>query len=190
MTLQLRGLRLWLGQRLLVDRLDAQVAPGEVQALSGPSGRGKSSLLAHLCGLLLPPLRGLGLLFQNDLLFPHFSVAQNLLFALPAGQPPAMRAALAEQALADAGLAGFGSRRPHTLSGGQHARVALLRALLARPGELLLYEPYSRLDLPLRAAMRAFVFGKLQALRMPCVLVTHDAADIPAGATRIELPAR
>ena len=208
--LHLRGLHLWLGDRLLVGPLDAQVAPGQVLALTGPSGCGKSSLLAQLCGLLAPPLRatgevwldgralhtlpteqrGLGLLFQDDLLFPHFSVLQNLLFALPAGQPAPVRRALAEQALADAGLAGFGPRRPHTLSGGQRARVALLRALLARPGALLLDEPFSRLDLPLRAAMRAVVFGQLQQLRMPCVLVTHDPADIPPGAQHIALPAR
>ena len=210
MTLALRGLRLWLGERLLVDRLDLQVAPGQVLALTGPSGCGKSSLLAHLCGLLVPPLRGegevwldgralhglptesrgLGLLFQDDLLFPHFSVAQNLLFAMPPGQAQPVRLAQAEQALAEAGLAGFGSRRPHTLSGGQRARVALLRALLARPGALLLDEPFSRLDLPLRAAMRTFVYQRLQRLRMPCVLVTHDADDLPPGAQCIALPGR
>lgn len=210
MTLRLRGLRLWLGDRLLVDRLDAEVAPGEVLALTGPSGCGKSSLLAHLCGLLDPAMRGegevwlgsralhtlpteqrgLGLLFQDDLLFPHLTVLQNLLFGLPAGPAPAARAALAEQALSDAGLAGFGGRRPHTLSGGQRARVSLLRALLARPGALLLDEPFSRLDLPLRESLRAFVFSRLRQELMPCVLVTHDEADIPPGATRIRLEMR
>lgn len=210
MTLQLRGLRLWLGDRLLVDRLEAEVAPGQVLALTGPSGCGKSSLLAHLCGLLDAPLRGegevwlagralhglpteqrgLGLLFQDDLLFPHLNVLQNLLFALPAGASTSTRHAQAGQALADAGLAGFGARRPHTLSGGQRARVALLRALLAGPGALLLDEPFSRLDVPLRAAMRSFVFDQIQRLQMPCVLVTHDADDIPPGALQINLPAR
>ena len=208
MSLRLRGLRLWLGDRLLVDGFDANVGPGEVLAVTGPSGSGKSSLLAHLCGLLEPGLRGagefrldgrplhdlptehrrLGLLFQDDLLFPHFTVLQNLLFAAPAGPAP-MRRAQAEQALAQAGLAGFGPRRPHTLSGGQRARVALLRALLARPGALLLDEPFSRLDLPLRQAMREFVFGQLRQHRMPCVLVTHDEADVPAGALRRSLGA-
>ena len=206
--LQLRGLRLWLGTQLLVDRLDATVAPGQVLAITGPSGCGKSSLLACVCGLLAPPLRGdgevwlggeplhtrpteqrgLGLLFQDDLLFPHLSVLQNLLFALPAGQPAAVRMAQAEQALADAGLAGFGPRRPHTLSGGQRARVALLRALLAQPRALLLDEPFSRLDLPRRAAMRDLVFGTLRRLQLPCVMVTHDLADIPPDAVHIALP--
>ncbi len=203
MSLQLQGLRLWLGDHLLVDRLDASVGPGEVLVLMGPSGSGKSSLLAHLCGMLGSGLRGegqvwldgrpvhglptearrLGLLFQDDLLFPHFTVLQNLLFALPAGAAQARREQ-AEQALAQAGLAGFGARRPHTLSGGQRARVALLRALLARPGALLLDEPFSRLDLPLRQAVREFVFAQLREHRIPCVLVTHDEADVPAGAVR------
>jgi putative thiamine transport system ATP-binding protein len=206
MTLRIRGLRLWLGERLLVDRLDAVVAPGQVLAVTGPSGCGKSSLLAQLCGLLGPAFRGegevwlddralhalptedrrLGLLFQDDLLFPHFSVLENLLFALPAGPGPERRAR-AEQALAHAGLAGFGARRPHSLSGGQRARVALLRALLAQPGALLLDEPFARLDLPLRESMRSFVFGQLREHGMPCVLVTHDEADVPAGALRVHL---
>ena len=208
MSLRLQGLRLWLGDRLLVDGLSANLGPGEVLAVMGPSGSGKSSLLAHLCGLLGPGLRGegeiwldgrplhdlpteqrrLGLLFQDDLLFPHFTVLQNLLFAAPAG-PAQQRRLQAEQALAQAGLAGFGPRRPHTLSAGQRARVALLRALLARPGALLLDEPFSRLDLPLRRAMREFVFGQLRLHRMPCVLVTHDEADVPAGALRHQLGA-
>lgn len=201
MSLQIRGLRLWLGDRLLVDQLDASVGPGQVLAVMGPSGSGKSSLLAHLCGLLGPGLRGegeiwldgqpvqglpaeqrgIGLMFQDDLLFPHFTVMQNLLFAVPAGVASA-RQAQAEQALADAGLAGFGQRRPHTLSGGQRARVALLRALLARPRALLLDEAFSRLDLPLRQAVRSFVFAQLRSRGVPCVLVTHDAADVPDGA--------
>lgn len=214
MTLRLQAVRLWLaepsGERLLVDRLDAQVAPGEVLALTGPSGSGKSSLLAHLCGLLVAPMRGegqiwlgeravqdlpteqrgIGMLFQDDLLFPHFTVLQNLLFGMRAGPTPAARVARAVQVLADAGLAGFGDRRPHTLSGGQRARVALMRALLANPGALLLDEPFSRLDRPLRASVRAFVFAQLRQQRMPCVLVTHDEADIPPGAIRVQLPMR
>jgi putative thiamine transport system ATP-binding protein len=210
MSLELRGLRLWAHDRLLVDRVDAQVGPGDVLAITGPSGCGKSSLLAHVCGLLEPPLRGegevwqdgralhrlpteqrrIGLLFQDDLLFPHLSVAQNLLFALPAGDPAEVRARRVAKALDDAGLAGFGDRRPHALSGGQRARVALLRALLAQPASLLLDEPFSRLDAPLRVAMRAHLFGQVRALGMPCVLVTHDEADIPPGAQLLSLPAR
>jgi putative thiamine transport system ATP-binding protein len=83
-----------------------------------------------------------------------------------------------ERALQEAGLAGFGPRDPATLSGGQRARVALMRALLAQPRALLLDEPFSRLDAALREQFRAFVFGHLRARQIPAVLVTHDAADI------------
>ena len=192
--------------RTLVRGLSARVGAGEVLAVMGESGSGKSSLLAWLCGTLAPGLaasgtvrldgreiqdlptvqRRVGILFQDDLLFPHLSVHGNLLFALPAGERAA-RLVRAEAALAGAGLAGYGPRLPHTLSGGQRARVSVLRALLAEPRALLLDEPFSRLDLPLRERFRAFVFERLRTMGIPAVLVTHDAHDIPPGAQRIDL---
>jgi putative thiamine transport system ATP-binding protein len=206
MSLLIRQARLALGSRVLVDRLDATVAPGEVLAVMGPSGSGKSTLLAWLCGTLhdgvqasgtieldgrridVLPLaqRRVGILFQDDLLFPHMGVLDNLLFALPAGRR-AERVAVAEAALARAGLAGHGLRMPASLSGGQRARVSVLRALLARPQALLLDEPFSRLDAGTRARFRGFVFEQLQAQRIPTVLVTHDPSDVPPGARVIEL---
>ena len=84
-----------------------------------------------------------------------------------------------QQALEQAGLAGFSSRDPATLSGGQRARVSLLRALLARPLALLLDEPFNRLDAELRAGFRRWVFDELARLAIPAVLVTHDSDDIP-----------
>ena len=193
-------------QRTLIRSLSARVAPGEVLVLMGESGSGKSSLLAWLCGTLasgltaqgrvrldgrdidsLPTVqRRVGILFQDDLLFPHLTVLENLLFALPAG-PAAERRARAEAALASAGLAGFGPRAPHTLSGGQRSRVSVLRALLAQPQALLLDEPFSRLDMALRERFRSFVFERLRVQRIPAVLVTHDAHDVPAGAQLIQL---
>lgn len=193
-------------QRVLVRELSARVAGGEVLAVMGESGSGKSSLLALLAGTLperftaggrirldgrdigaLPTAqRRVGLLFQDDLLFPHLTVLDNLLFALPAG-PRAERVAEAEAALADAGLAGQGSRWPHSLSGGQRARVSVLRALLARPRALLLDEPFSRLDAALRERFRRFVFEHIAAQAIPAVLVTHDRHDVPPGAALIEL---
>ncbi len=121
--------------------------------------------------------RGVGLLFQDDLLFAHMTVAENLLFAVPPGARKA-RLAQVDAALADAGLAGFGPRDPATLSGGQRSRVAMMRALLAQPQALLLDEPFSRLDADLRGQFRAFVFAQIRARHIPAVLVTHDAADI------------
>ncbi len=201
-ALQLHAVRLAIGGRTLMGPLSVTVRPGECLTLMGPSGCGKSSLLAFMAGTLepvfeaqgrvqvgdtdlaalAPELRRMGILFQDDLLFPHLSVAGNLAFALPASvQPKALRRARIEQALADAGLAGFGDRDPATLSGGQRARVALLRTLLAVPRVLLLDEPFSKLDAPLRDAMRRFVFDHAQRSALPTVLVTHDEADAAAA---------
>jgi putative thiamine transport system ATP-binding protein len=200
--LRLQGLRLAIGGRTLIGPLSATVQPGECLTLMGPSGCGKSSLLAYMAGTLdpvfeaqgrvtvgdteltpLPPeARRVGILFQDDLLFPHLSVAGNLAFALPAAvRPMAQRRVRIEQALADAGLAGFGQRDPATLSGGQRARVALLRTLLAQPRALLLDEPFSKLDAQLRDEVRRFVFEHARDGALPTVLVTHDEADAQAA---------
>ena len=184
-------------QRVLLRPLRLSVAPGRVHTLMGPSGSGKSSLLAALCGTLpeglhfdgtvqlagrridgLPPqARRVGMLFQDDLLFPHMTVRENLLFALPAG-PAAAREAAVRQALADVEIDAFAHANPATLSGGQRARVALARALLAQPLALLLDEPFSRLDVALRERMRSLVFGLVRARKIPALLVSHDLADV------------
>jgi putative thiamine transport system ATP-binding protein len=171
-------------------------------AVTGVSGSGKSTLLNWLIGDLpsafaasgelwlnqqrcddLPvEARGIGILFQDDLLFAHLSVGQNLAFALPAAVRGGQRRMAVEQTLVDMGLAGFHDRDPATLSGGQRARVSLMRTLLARPRALLLDEPFSKLDAVLRVQFRAFVFEQIEQLQLPTLLVTHDAADVPPGA--------
>jgi putative thiamine transport system ATP-binding protein len=206
--LELDQVQISVQQRVLVRGLIARIARGEVLAVMGASGSGKSSLLAWIAGTLEPPFeargrvtldgvdlthlpiqqRRIGLLFQDDLLFPHFSVRDNLLFALPAGLR-AERVAAADTALAEAGLGGYGERMPASLSGGQRSRVSLLRTLLAEPRAVLLDEPFSKLDATLRAQMRDFTFGLLRARGVPAVLVTHDADDVPPGAQRISLDA-
>jgi putative thiamine transport system ATP-binding protein len=208
MALELHKVTISVAGRTLLRGLSARVAPGDVLAVMGASGSGKSSLLAWIAGTLEAPFeasgelrldgtnlaalpiqqRRIGLLFQDDLLFPHMSVRDNLLFALPAGER-AKRVAAAEAALAEAGLAGFGDRLPSSLSGGQRSRVSLLRALLAEPRALLLDEPFSKLDTALRAQMREFTFTTLRERRVPVVLVTHDEADIPPGAQVVNLDA-
>ncbi|MDR9890034.1 ATP-binding cassette domain-containing protein [Pseudenterobacter timonensis] len=177
------------------------VRPGEILTLMGPSGSGKSTLFAWMVGALGDGLtargelwlndrrcdtlpverRQIGILFQDPLLFEHFSVGQNLLLALPAPVKGRARREQVEAALASADLAGFFSRDPALLSGGERARVSLLRALLARPEALLLDEPFSRLDKALRATFRQWVYAQIRALNVPVVLVTHDEEDIPPG---------
>ena len=208
-ALHLEAVRITLGARALLGPLDAAVAPGECLTVMGPSGCGKSTLLSFLAGTLdaafaatgrvcigavdltpLPPeRRGIGILFQDDLLFPHLSVGGNLAFALPAlVRGRAARQQRIAQALADAGLAGFALRDPATLSGGQRARVAVMRTLLAEPRALLLDEPFSRLDAQLRGDFRRFVFEHARAIGLPTVLVTHDDADaLAAGGPVIRL---
>jgi putative thiamine transport system ATP-binding protein len=199
--LQLRAIRIAHQGRLLVA-LDAGVGPGETLTLMGPSGSGKSSLLAYVAGFLDPDLSGegrvvldgrdvtalpperrrMGLLFQDALLLPHLSVAGNLLFGLtPEVRGRAARLEAVEAALAEVGMDGMGGRDPATLSGGEAARVALMRTLLARPQALLLDEPFSRLDAELRAQVRSLVFEESRKRMLPVLLVTHDAADAEAA---------
>ena len=116
-------------------------------------------------------------------------VAGNLLFGLPSAVIGRReRQAAVDRALDEAGLAGFSARDPATLSGGQRARVALLRTLLAQPQALLLDEPFGKLDAALRADFRRFVFDFARRAGLPTVLVTHEAADAEAtGGPVIEL---
>lgn len=206
MSLVLESVSIHLAGRALVPPLDLAIAAGEVVAVMGPSGGGKSSLLSWLVGLDIHPLTGagrvrvagedvtswpterrrIGLLFQDDLLYPHWTLRQNLLFALPQGRR-ADREMAVEQALAAAELSGLGARRPQALSGGQRARVSLMRALLAQPRALLLDEPFSRLDSGLRARMREHTWQALRQAGVPAVLVTHDPADVPPGARVVRL---
>ena len=202
--------RLGSAHHALVSGLRLHVPPGEILTLMGPSGCGKSSVLSAIAGTLasvsegLLPLqlqgsvqlngrelahlhthqRGVGLVFQDALLFPHMTVAENLLFAVPAistngtSSTTAQRQARVQQALQEAELSGMGNRDPSTLSGGQRARVALMRALLAEPQALLLDEPFSKLDAALRAQLRPWVFAHVRERRIPVVLVTHDEQDV------------
>ncbi|MEO0977393.1 MAG: ATP-binding cassette domain-containing protein, partial [Pseudomonadota bacterium] len=126
--------------------------------------------------------RHIGLMFQSPLLFPHMSVLQNLLFALPPSiRARAQRKEAALKALEDVGLAGFAGRDPATLSGGQQTRVALMRTLLADPKALLLDEPFSSLDQTRRADVRELVFRLAKDKNLPVLLVTHDQEDAAAA---------
>jgi putative thiamine transport system ATP-binding protein len=140
------------------------------------------------CEALPIEARHIGLLFQDDLLFPHLSVGHNLAFALPERvQGSAARRKHVEQTLEDIGLPGFHDRDPASLSGGQRSRVSVMRTLLAEPAALLLDEPFSKLDTALRTQFREFVFAQIARQGIPTLLVTHDAADVPPGGRVIEI---
>lgn len=203
--LALEGLVVTLDGRPLVT-LDAVIAPGEAATVMGPSGVGKSTLLAAVTGTLAPAFRmsgrvrldgrdvtrlptetrRIGILFQDELLFPHLSVGGNLAFGLPpTARGRAARRARVEAALERVGLAGYADRDPATLSGGQRARVALMRMLLSEPRALLLDEAFSRLDAALRDQIRRLVFDAARRDGLPVLQVTHDLADAEAAGGRI-----
>ncbi|MCC5451202.1 ATP-binding cassette domain-containing protein [Rheinheimera sp. UJ51] len=205
-TLQINALQLSRQQQPLLS-LSTEIHAGEVLTVMGPSGSGKSSLLNWLSGLLAPQFsasgqivldgkdithlpphqRHMGLLLQDPLLFPHLNVAENIAFAMPKAIKGAQRQAQILAALDSVGLADMALRNPASLSGGQQARVALLRVMLAQPKALLLDEPFSKLDSRLRQEVRELVFNFIQQAKIPALLVTHDQADVPAAGRLINL---
>lgn len=205
-ALRLADVRIDIGGRELIPPLTLAIEPGECVTVMGPSGCGKSTLLAYIAGTIEPAFRGsggvaigarditrlapearrIGIQFQDDLLFPHLSVGGNLAFALPASvRDRGARRQRIEAALAEADLAGFADRDPATLSGGQRARVALMRTLMSEPQALLLDEPFNKLDAQLRNDFRRFVFAHAEQWGLPTLLVTHDANDAQAAGGRV-----
>lgn len=188
-----------------LDGVSFDVVAGECLAVLGPSGSGKTTVLRSIAGLdipssgrilvngsdvagLAPERRGMAMVFQRPLLFPHLSVLDNVAFAgTVAGQPKRKARADALQFLELVQLQGFGDRPITALSGGQEQRVALARALAARPRVLLLDEPFSALDPELRADMHTLL-GEIRArLRPTVVMVTHDRDEAAIVADRVAL---
>ena len=176
--------------------IEMSVPAGALVALLGPSGCGKTTLLRAVAGLerpdsgevrvggrvlsgpglfVAPERRRIGMVFQDAALFPHLSVARNVAYGLPRRAPD--RAAQVADALALVGLGGLEHRMPATLSGGQLQRVALARALAPRPSVILLDEPFSNLDAPLRAELRLEVRRLLTAIDATALFVTHDQEE-------------
>lgn len=199
--LELKAVAIQNNNHRLFAPLSLSIKAGEIASVMGPSGCGKSTLLAAICGnlagvfsltgdILLNGIsvrslpmeeRRIGILFQDDLLFPHMNIAENLAFALPAGMKRKQKKEKVAEALKNAELGGFEKRDPATLSGGQRARVSLLRSLLAEPKALLLDEPFSKLDQELKDHIRSFVFNTIRRMEIPALLVSHDHRDCPEG---------
>ena len=169
--------------KMLFEDFNLELQSGEIVAITGPSGCGKTTLLRCICGLedldegqimldgrdityTLAEERGIGLIFQRPVLYPHLDVKGNLKLG---SQDCDVSATLAE-----VDLIGFENRRVETLSGGEGQRIALARALLANPSVLLLDEPFSSLDEELSDKLLSDVRGLLKARNCPAILVTHN----------------
>ena len=180
-----------------VRDVSLQVAAGEILALIGPSGCGKSTTLRMIAGLEAPDSgrvflsgrditalatekRDIGMVFQDYALFPHMSVAQNILFGARDSGPQVL-----ERLLDMVGLSGLAHRYPDELSGGQQQRVALARSFAARPRVILLDEPFSNLDPTLRAATRREIRRMLKSSGLGVIVVTHDQEEALSFADRV-----
>lgn len=207
MALILKDISLFKGGKALFTPLNLTVQKSAIAAVMGPSGVGKSSLLAAIAGFLGPDFkytgqvmidqreldkipsykRKIGLLFQDPLLFPHLSVAENLGFGISAQKTKQEKQDMIAAALEATHLTGMANRMPDTLSGGQKSRIALMRALLAEPDAILLDEPFSALDQALKYEMRHFVREHLVQKNIPAILVTHDTEDTDICDQRVAL---
>jgi putative spermidine/putrescine transport system ATP-binding protein len=191
------------GERLVVKKLNLDVARGEFLTLLGPSGSGKTTCLMMLAGFEsvtegeiflegrrindVPPYRrGIGIVFQNYALFPHMTVSENVAFPLAARKVPRSEIATrVARALDIVQLGGLGARRPAQLSGGQQQRVAVARALVFEPRLVLMDEPLGALDRQLREQMQYEIKHIHDRLGVTVVYVTHDQGEALTMSDRI-----
>ena len=190
------------GDRVVLDSVGLDVAAGEIVALLGPSGSGKSTLLRVIAGIVQADSghvvldgvditsvpthrRSVGMVFQNEQLFPHMDVAGNVGFGLRmAGIDKRVRGERVAELLELVGLAGFGSRHIDGLSGGERKRVALARSLAPQPKLLLLDEPLTGLDRELHDRLAVEVRAILEIQATTAIWVTHDAEEAGMVASR------
>ncbi len=202
-ALSLDNLHVRFGIRAGLANVSLQVARGERLAIVGPSGAGKTTLLRAIGGLaplasgrivvdgrdvtsLRPEKRNVVYLHQSPVLFEHLNVGENVAFPLRIRRAPAADVSVqVAAALSAMQLPGFERRAPHTLSGGQRHRVALARAIVARPAVLLLDEPLSALDPALRDDVRAAIIAAQAEAGSAIVFVTHDVDDAGALADNV-----
>ena len=205
MSIRFTGLSHHFNSNPVLRNIDLDIDAGEIVCVLGPSGSGKSTLLRIIAGLesiqqgqlsvagrLLadpqvnppPEQRSIGLVFQDHVLFPHQTVAENVAFGLSDMQSKEREHTVALQ-LANVGISTLADRYPHTLSGGQQQRVALARALATEPDVLLLDEPFASADAPLRKSLREDARRRLKKAKTTTLMVTHDPAEAMSMADRI-----
>ncbi len=209
MALGFEGVTQRFGEVTALKDVSLAIEPGEIVALLGQSGCGKTTLLRLAAGVerpsagrvllegrdvssqgsfVEPEQRGVGLVFQDYALFPHLTVRENVRFGLSRrGESEASIDATALRAIARVGLADLAESYPHMLSGGEQQRVALARAVAPRPGVLLMDEPFSNLDRRLRDVVRDETAALLQETGATSIIVTHDPEDAMRIADRIVL---
>jgi thiamine transport system ATP-binding protein len=200
--LELSAVTVSFDGNVVLDRVSLSVGRGDVVALLGPSGSGKSTLLRAVAGIIPPDSgrilvhgvdvtelpthrRGVGMVFQDNQLFPHMSVLDNVAFGPKmAGVPRSERAERASRWLRRVGLAGFDQRRVTDLSGGEAKRVALARTLAAEPSIVLLDEPLTGLDRELHDRLAVDLAEVLHEAETTALLVTHDHDEADTIADR------
>jgi len=184
-------------EKVFIKDLNLKIKNGEILCIFGASGVGKSSLINVIAGVYEDDLkfqgkiilngknlnqvqiekRKIGLLLQDGTLFPHLTVEQNIFFGMSKKLTYKQKSALITSNLKKSNMEGFEHRYPYTLSGGQKARIACLRAILSDPDALLLDEPFSSLDPDQRDSFREFVVNNVRENKIPCLIVTHDEND-------------
>lgn len=201
-VLDVRDVVVSFGGNVVLDQVSIHVERGETVALLGPSGSGKSTLLRVIAGIVEPNsgtvtvdgrditrlpthVRSVGMVFQDEQLFPHLSVGDNVAFGLKvSGTRPAACRHRSEELLDAVGLAGFADRSIENLSGGERKRVALARSLAPNPSVLLLDEPLTGLDRELHDRLATELAAVLQECGTTALWVTHDRDEAQTVAVR------
>lgn len=179
-------------KELILNKVSTKVSEGDILAIVGPSGGGKSTFLRVVSGLespsngsihvdgievtnMNPEKRSIGMLFQDYALFPHMTVEKNIAYGLDIkGKARKHRI---QEMLEIVNMTGYEKRYPHELSGGQQQRIALARTLAPKPKIILLDEPFSNLDSELQEKIREELFSIIRSLKITAIMVTHNKVD-------------